>query len=193
MPHQPAVLAISGSARAASYNTRLLRLVLPALESEGVAVEEMDLGALSLPLMNEDLEAAEGTPAAALRLKKAIARADGLVIASPEYNGSITPLLKNAIDWASRPGASDEPKMVFSGKIGLVISASPGQLGGMRAQYHVRQILGNLGALVLPELISLPNAGQALTEDGNHLPSNLQDKIAKTAAKMARTLQQLIQ
>ena len=97
-------LCLSGSLRAESFNTRLLGVARGLLDGTGRETEMVSPDDLrALPLMDQDLEAREGLPDAAIRLKRAFAEADGVLIACPEYNGSITPLLKNIIDWVSRP------------------------------------------------------------------------------------------
>jgi len=125
------VLGISGSLRKASFNTALLRAAIP-LAPEGMTIEAASIA--EVPLYNEDLLQAAGFPAPVAALRAAIAGADALLIASPEYNFSIPGVLKNAIDWASRP-----PDQPFAGKAVALMSASNGMLGGARAQYHLRQ------------------------------------------------------
>src|SRR5258706_12042642 len=135
------VLGISGSLRKASFNTAALRAcgeLMPA----GMTLSLAEIGAL--PLFNQDVLDA-GMPAPVKRLRDALAAADGLLIASPEYNFSLTPALKNAIDWASRP-----PNQSWQDKPVAVFSASAGPLGGARVQYDMRRILGQLWAHVLP-------------------------------------------
>jgi len=125
------VLGISGSLRQASFNTALLRAAIQ-LAPEGMTIEVAPIA--DVPLYNEDLRQACGIPAPVAALRAAIAGADALLIASPEYNFSIPGVLKNAIDWAARP-----PDHPFAGKPVALMSASNGMLGGARAQYHLRQ------------------------------------------------------
>jgi chromate reductase len=135
------VLGISGSLRKASYNTMILRAcggMMPA----GMSLEITEIG--DLPLFNQDVFDA-GLPAPVQRLRAAISAADGVLIASPEYNFSLTPALKNAIDWASRP-----PNPCWQDKPIAIFSASGGPLGGARVQYDIRRILGQLWGHVLP-------------------------------------------
>ena len=137
------VLGISGSLRKASYNTALLKAcaeLMPAgVKMTGYA--RLD----DIPLFNQDVFDA-GTPESARRFRAEVAAADGLLIASPEYNFSLTPALKNAIDWASRP-----PNQVFQDKPIAIFSASQGPMGGARVQYDLRRILGQLWGHVLPK------------------------------------------
>ena len=169
------VLAFAGSARAGSYNARLLAHAVELLRARGAEVEVLDLGALALPLYNADDESAHGAPEGALRLKAALRAHDALLIASPEYNGFFPPLLKNAIDWASRPD-SGQPSP-FAGKVAALIAASPGALGGIRALPALRILLSILGVLVLPGQLALPLAHEAFAEDGSLRDARLEKTL----------------
>ena len=135
------VLGISGSLRKGSYNTAALRacaeLLPPGMTLGFARIDD-------LPLFNQDVMDA-GIPAPVKRLRDEVAAADGLLIASPEYNFSVSAALKNAIDWASRP-----PNQVFQDKPIAIFSAAAGPLGGARVQYDLRRILGQLWGHVLP-------------------------------------------
>lgn len=139
------ILGISGSLRAKSFNTLALHAA-GTLMPEGMSLTIASYG--DIPLYNQDTQD-QGMPASVIRLRDEIARADGVLVASPEYNFSISGVLKNAIDWLSR--LPDQP---FKGKPVALLSASGGPLGGARAQYDVRKILGSQDALVLlkPEI-----------------------------------------
>ena len=145
----------------------------------------IDLRDLPLPLFDGDLEDKEGLPENAKRLKALLRAHDGLLISSPEYNSSITGVLKNAIDWASRAETDDEPALVcFRGKIAALLSASPGALGGLRGLVHLRAILGNIGVIVLPDQVAVSAAHEAFDESGK-----LKDpKRAAQVAGVARGL-----
>ena len=158
------LLAISGSSRQGSVNLRLLDAATHIARTLGAEVTCLDLRTLALPLYDGDLEAASGLPEGCIALKKALAEHDALLIASPEYNGFFSPLLKNAIDWASRPqGSLPSP---FAGTVAGLIAASPGALGGIRGLPAVRQLLCNLGVLVTPGQMSLPRAHEAFDAQG---------------------------
>jgi NAD(P)H-dependent FMN reductase len=92
---------------------------------------------------------------------------DGLLLSSPEYNSSITGVLKNTIDWASRPAPGEPPLVAFDGKVAGLLSASPGNLGGLRGLVHVRAILGNIGVYVVPGQVAISRAHEAFAEDGS--------------------------
>jgi NAD(P)H-dependent FMN reductase len=121
-----------------------------------------------LPLYDGDLEAAEGVPPAALALKRLFGGHAGIFIACPEYNASVTPLLKNTLDWVSRVREDGEPPLAaYKGRVFAIGSASPGAFGGFRAQMALRQVLEiGLGALVLPDGVAVPEAHKAFAEDG---------------------------
>src|SRR5205823_5883236 len=169
MARDVSLIALSGSTRAESHNRALARLAAAAAERAGATVTFVDLRDLALPLYDADLETAEGLPAALVRFKSACVAADGYLIAAPEYNGSLSAVLKNTIDWLSRPGPQpgETPFTLaaFRGKVAGVMSASPGAWGGIRGLSHVREILAGMGVLVAAEQFALPGAHQAFAED----------------------------
>ena len=162
----PTLLAFAGSARRDSFNARLARFAAREAEAAGARAVLLDLARYELPLYNGDLEAEAGLPPAAEALKALFLEHDGFLIASPEYNGSISPLLKNAIDWVSRPVAGQPPLVWFSGKTAGLMAASPGPLGGLRGLVHLRQILSNIGVLAVPAQHAVARAGEAFDADG---------------------------
>ena len=186
------ILAFAGSTRRESLNKRLVRVAAEGARQAGAEVTLLDLAELPLPLFDQDLEAAEGMPRNARRLKALMTGHDGFLISSPEYNSSISGVLKNAIDWASRR-EPEEPRLVaFAGKAAALMSASPGSLGGLRGLVHVRAILGNLGVLVLPEQKAVPRAHQAFTDDGSLADPRLQEDVGGLGARLTEVLARLI-
>lgn len=172
------ILAFAGSARQESVNKKLVKIAMQGAKATGAEVTYLDFRDLPLPLYDGDLEKAEGLPANVRQLKALMKAHQGFLIACPEYNSSITPLLKNAIDWASRP-EPDEPSLAcFKDKVAVLMSASPGGLGGLRGLVHVRSILGNIGVLVLPDQKAIGNAYQAFDEN-----DNLQDESQRIAIR----------
>ncbi len=172
------VAIISGSLRKGSFNSSLARFVANDMASRGsVSIDEISLLALDLPMFSEDLEVA-GIPASVLALKDRLIAADAVLIASPEYNGSLSGALKNAIDWASRPREGEASLACFKGKVGGLLAASPGAIGGLRGMRHVRQILTQLQMVVVPAEFALGVAHEAFDADGN-----LKDERAATMAK----------
>ncbi len=160
------ILAFAGSTRADSVNKKLVRVAMQGAAAAGARCTFVDLRDLPLPLFDEDREKAEGHPEACRALKKMLIESDGFLIASPEYNSSISAVLKNAIDWATRPAPDEAPLAAFKGKVAGIMAASPGGLGGIRGLVHLRAILGNIGVIVLPEQATLPDAVAAFGPDG---------------------------
>ncbi len=177
MSQLPKILAFAGSARKDSFNKKILRIAVAGARQAGGEVTLIDLKDYPLPLFDQDLEAAEGAPANAVKLKRLFVEHDALLIAAPEYNSTITPLLKNTIDWVSRPAPGEAPLVGFQGKLATLMSASPGGLGGLRGLVHVRSLLGNIGVLVLPGQVAVPTAHEALAADGSLKDANLSASI----------------
>ena len=165
----PKILVFAGSARRDAYSRKLAAAVVPLLESAGGKVTRVELGDLDLPMYHGDLEAEKGLPANVRKLQLLLADHNALLIATPEYNGSMTPLMLNAIDWASRPD-KDNPTTsggaIFAGKPAAIIGSSPGALGGMRSLFHLRDLLGYLGMLVIPQQLAVGKAHEAFAADG---------------------------
>ncbi len=165
-PSRPQVLAMAGSTREGSFNKRLLRIAVAGARAAGGDVTELDLRDVPLPLYDGDLEAREGIPPNGLRVKQLLLENHGLLIASPEYNSSFSGVLKNTLDWASRPAPGESPLACFVGKVAVLMSASPGALGGLRGLGHVRAMLSNIHVLVLPDQLAISKAHEAFTSDG---------------------------
>lgn len=173
------IAVISGSIRKGSFNTMLARFVASNMAGDGrVEIDEVSLAQLDLPMFSEDIESDSGLPASVLELKDRLIAADAVLIASPEYNGSLSGALKNAIDWASRPREGEVSLGCFKGKVGGLLSTSPGAIGGLRGLRHVRQILTQLHMVVVPTEYALGVAHEAFDEQGN-----LKDERAATMAK----------
>lgn len=160
------LLAISGSTRWASLNTQLLRCASRLAEQEGAAVTQIDLRSFPMPLYDGDLEEESGVPESVKRVRNLMMAHDGLLLACPEYNGSITPLLKNTIDWCSRPDRDDQGGVAYRGKVAGLVSASPGALGGLRGLVHVRAILNGVGMHVVPAQFALGGAHNSFDDHG---------------------------
>ncbi|MDX2263973.1 MAG: NAD(P)H-dependent oxidoreductase [Hyphomicrobiales bacterium] len=161
-------LCLAGSARAASFNQRLAAAAAREAGAQGAVVTLLSPRDYAMPLYDGDLEAREGAPHAAVALANHFKTAQAVFIASPEYNASISPFLKNALDWVSRVKADGEPPLfAYKNRVFAIGSASPGALGGMRGLIALRHCMElGLGALVLPDQIAVPNAGQAFDEAG---------------------------
>lgn len=169
------ILALSGSTREKSFNSRLLDIAVTGARLAGAEVTVVNLRDYDMPLFNQDLEYQEGAPDSVIQLKNLMIQHQGLLIASPEYNGFSSPLLKNMLDWMSRQSNQHEPPMfAYNGKIAAVMAASPGAGGGTRGLTILRILLQNLGVMALPGQITLGGAGQAFREDGRLHDDQLQ-------------------
>ena len=166
---RPSIVVMAGSSRRDSFARRLAHACLEPLSQIGADVQLIELGDYPMPLYNGDLERDSGLPDAAVALQQRLYSSDGVLVVNPEYNGSITPLLMNTLDWCSRPNPKDEPRSggaVFAGRAAAVLATSPGPMGGMRVLFHVRDILGYLGMHVIPQQLGVGNAGSAFADDG---------------------------
>jgi len=163
----PRILAFAGSLRRESFNKRLVPIAARAARDAGAEVNVIDLRDFPLPVFDQDLEAEQGMPENGKKLKQLFLDHDGFLIASPEYNSSVTAVLKNTIDWVSRPAPGEPSVVAFRGRAAALMSASPGALGGLRGLVHVRSILGNIGVIVLPDQVAVPKAGEAFNADGS--------------------------
>jgi chromate reductase, NAD(P)H dehydrogenase (quinone) len=188
MPHTMKLLFVAGSARQASFNKKLAHLGTEIARANGIAATFADLSDYPMPIYDGDLEAAEGPPENARKLKALMTIHDGIFIAAPEYNASMAPLLKNAIDWVSRIKDEGEvPLQVFKSRVFALGAASPGAFGGIRGLMHLRQSLElGLGALVLPDQIAVPRAMEAFDDHG-HLKDKANQELLKVViSKLAR-------
>jgi NAD(P)H-dependent FMN reductase len=163
----PKILLFPGSNRSGSWNGKLAGTLMEALSRIECEAQRISLRDYPMPIFDQDLEDAEGQPEPALRLARLFHEHDGVIIVSPEYNTSITPLVKNTLDWVSRVSADAQgPLKPYRKKVFGLASASPGKFGGIRGLFHLRAILGNCGAFVIPEQVSITLAEKAFDEDG---------------------------
>jgi len=182
------LLIIAGSERAGAYSRRLARVAASAARRDGCDVTEFDLRALALPLYDGDLEHGSGVPAAALRLRDALAGHDAMLLVTPEYNGFPTPLVLNAFDWMSRipataPGGGG--LAATANKPAALLSSSPGPLGGLRAMNLMRQYLqGNFAMIVAPQQFALVKAGEAFDEAGALKDAKAQQSVEHVLAAL---------
>lgn len=171
----PKILVIPGSIRTGSHNVKLAALAAKELTLIDADVTRISLADYELPIYDADDDVRGGQPANAVALKQMIMAHQGVFIASPEYSASVTPLLKNAIDWVSRVRERGEPTYAaFKGRVFAIASASPGRTGGVRSLMALRQILElGCGALVIPEQVAIANADQAFDERDNIVDTGL--------------------
>lgn len=191
MSNQPKILVFAGSAREGSYNKKLARLAAKAAEKAGAVATFIDLRDLPMPLFDEDLEARDGEHPNAKTFKDHMKAHDGFIIVSPENNGTYSALLKNVIDWASRKRTGETKFECFADKITVLMSASPGPLGGMRGLVSLRILLSNIQILVLPDQLTLSSADKAFNEDGSLKDPAKQESVEQLATKLVGMVRKL--
>jgi chromate reductase len=184
----PKILAFAGSARTDSYNKRLARIAGAGARQAGARVTILDLREYPMPIFDGDLETAEGLPRNAALVREMMLGHDGFLIASPEYNGSVTPLLKNVIDWTSRAGKGEDGLAPYRNKFAVLMSASPGGYGGLRGLAHLRAILQNTGMIVLPDQVTVGRAEEMFTADGNMRDASRQTAVERLGQALALTI-----
>ncbi len=190
---QPRILAFAGSTREASFNKRLVRAAAGFASAAGAAVTAIDLRDFPLPLFDEDIEARDGLPEPGRRLKELFRQNDGLLISTAEYNSSLPAVLKNAIDWLSRPEAGQAPLSCFNGKVAAIMAASPGALGGLRCLYHLRAVLQNINVMVLPEMRAVSSAQNAFDDQGAIRDEGVRTAVERIARQLVDTVRRLAQ
>lgn len=172
------ILAFAGSSRRGSVNKKLVNIAASAAKQQGADVTVIDLLDFPMPLFNQDLEKEQGLPEPVREFKQLLIDHDGFLIASPEYNSAYSPLLKNAIDWASRAESDQEPPLqAYRGKYAAIMSASPGALGGLRGLVVLRMLLNNLGVTVIPQQQAIPQAFKAFDEHDQLIDAGQRDAV----------------
>ncbi|MBE0613997.1 MAG: NAD(P)H-dependent oxidoreductase [Burkholderiales bacterium] len=186
------IVVFAGSARKDSLNKKLARVAAESVRAAGATATFVDLADYPIPLYDGDLEARDGLPVNARKLKDLFIAHQGLLIVSPENNASISSLLKNTLDWISRQDGKESGLVPYQGKVAAIAGASPGALGGLRGLTHLRAILQNLRVLVLSEQFALDHADAAFDADGKlkdakHLSaiSALAKRLVDVSAKLA--------
>ena len=193
MPTRPRLLAFAGSTRRDSFNKKLVAIAAAGARAAGADVTVADLREFPMPIYDGDLERENvgGLPPEAKRWKALLIEHQGLLISSPEYNSSISGVLKNAIDWATRPEPNEPPLVAFKGKVAALMAASPGNLGGLRGLVTVRSILGNIGVIVLPDQVTVPSASEAFDADGGLKDASLSAKVERLGKTLASVVARL--
>lgn len=185
------ILAFAGSTRKDSWNQKVLDVAVGGARNAGAEVTLVSLADYPMPLYNADWHQENGVPQSTRELRKLMMAANGILIASPEYNASITPLLKNTLDWLSQEVDGQSGSAPFAGKIGGLMGASNGAFGTIRALPHVSYILSNLGVFMLP-VVAVPgvagafDAGGAMTnERAKKMLTGLGERLAHTIVRLA--------
>lgn len=184
------ILAFAGSVRKESWNRKVLGLAVQGARDAGANVTLVDLADYPMPIYDADWHKLNGVPESMLRLREKMRQANGLLIASPEYNSSITPLLKNTIDWLSQPVDGVSGNAPFTDKIGAVIGASDGGFGTIRALPHVSYILSNLGVFMLP-VVAVPGVSKLFDTEGRMTNERSRNTVMGLGAKLARMIEKL--
>ncbi len=185
---KPKILAFAGSTRIDSFNKKLVKIAATGAVEGGADVTVIDLRDFAMPLYDGDLEHQQGLPSSARKLKDLMLSHQGFLISAPEYNSSISGVLKNTIDWVSRPSEGEEPLACFKGKVAGIMSASPGGLGGLRGLVHVRAILENIYVLVIPDQIAVGKAHEVFNADGTLKDKKQEDQVKKIGSDVAKLL-----
>jgi len=184
------ILAFAGSARRDSWNRKVLEVAVAGARDAGAEVTVVNLGDYPMPIYHADWHEEHGVPAPMLELRRLMMAANGLLIASPEYNTSITPLLKNTVDWLSQDVNGESGRAPFEGKVGGLMGASNGAFGTIRALPHVSSILSNLGVLMLP-IVAVPGVANAFDETGAMTNERTRLLVSGLGARLANTIVKL--
>lgn len=188
---KPKILAFAGSTRTDSFNKKLVKIAAAGAKEAGADVTTIDLRDYPMPLYDGDLEQKEGLSSATHKLKELMLSHQGFLISSPEYNSSISGVLKNTIDWASRQGDDESPMSCFKDKVAGIMSASPGGLGGLRGLVHVRAILENMGVLVIPSQVAISKAHEAFNSEGALKDQKQERQVKNIGASLTEMLLKL--
>ena len=188
---KPKILAFAGSTRTDSFNKKLVKIAAAGANEDGADVTIIDLRDFQMPPYDEDLEKKDGLPSSARKLKELMLSHHGLLISSPEYNSSISGVLKNTLDWTSRQSNGEPPLSCFKDKVAGLMSASPGGLGGLRGLVHVRAILENMGVLVIPKQIAISKAHEVFNSDGSMKDPKQEKQVKSIGANLSKILQKL--
>jgi len=171
------LLFLAGSARKESINKKLVKAASSITEGMTAHPTFIDLADFDMPIYNSDLEDKSGLPENAKKLKQLFINHDGFCIACPEYNGTFTPLLKNALDWISRPNGDQGGLDGYQGKTCALLSASPGALGGLRGLVDIRKMLSGIGVHVIPNQLAVGGAYDKFDADGNLIDDGERKKL----------------
>jgi chromate reductase len=191
MSEKVRLLALAGSLRKGSYNKNILKIAVRGAREAGAEVALLDLLDYPMPLYNQDDQDAEGLPENAEKLKEMMKSSDGFIIASPEYNSSVSGVLKNTIDWTSRQTEGESVLECYRDKNAVIMSASPSYRGGLRGLFALRFILQNIGVMVIPEMEGISRAHEAFNEDGSLKDARLEARIEGLGRKLVEVTRKL--
>jgi NAD(P)H-dependent FMN reductase len=185
------ILAFAGSSRRESWNRKVLEVAVAGAREAQAEVTVVNLADYPMPIYNADWHQENGVPPAMLELRALMMASNGLLIASPEYNTSITPLLKNTIDWLSQDVNGEGGDAPFTNKVGGLMGASNGGFGTIRALPHVSHMFANLGVLMLP-VVAVPTVSKSFDESGTTMTNDrIKKRLTDLGARLARTIVKL--
>jgi len=189
----PKILLFAGSIRKGAYSGKVADCAQKELAMQGAEVTRISLADYPLPIMDEDLEEEKGIPENAYKLARLMASNDAILICTPEYNGSMPPLLKNTIDWVSRisKDTNGKPLKPYPGKVVGICSSSNGHFAGIRSANHLRAVLSHIQMEVIAPQVSVPNGAEAFDEDGEFKDERLRKgmhRLCETLIRHARLL-----
>ena len=188
----PKILVFAGSVRTGAFSGRTADVAQTELAMQGAVVTRISLADYPLPILDEDLEKEKGIPENAMKLGRLIAAHDGLLIATPEYNGSIPPLLKNTIDWVSRVRKDGgRPFRPLGGKVAGLCSSSNGHFAGVRCINHLRAVLVRCQMEVVTPECSVPEGGSAFDENGSFRDERLRQSMEHLCRTLIETSRML--
>lgn len=180
------IIFIAGSLREKSYNKMLAKAACNmALQHADIDARYIEILDYEMPIYNGDIEEKSGLPEAAKKLKLMFAKSDGIFIATPEYNSSYSAVLKNTIDWISRPENDDEtPLVAFKGKKALITATSPGTWGGLRALTPLRLLLANIGVDVMGDQLAIPASNKVFDEKTGEIKDDAKAEALSNLVRM---------
>lgn len=183
------LIVLAGSLRAESWNRKVVAVAAESAKKAGATVTVIDIRDYRMPMFDEDLESAKGLPAECLKLKDIFKAHDGFLFGCPEYNSSITAVLKNTIDWLSRPRQGEKPLECFAGKVAGLTAASAGALGGLRGLFAVREILQNIQVIVNPKMAAVSKVNELWDDQSSTLREGplrtAVEDVGRTTAELA--------
>jgi len=186
------LIFLAGSARKTSLNKKLAKAAQAMAKDLGANTTYIDLADYEMPIYNGDYEEKNGLPESTKALKKIFIEHDGFLIASPEYNSSFSPVLKNTLDWISRPESDEEPRLAaFTGKTAALVAASPGALGGLRGLVPLRMMLSSINVHVTRTHLALNHAAKAFDENNNLTDENQKNMLEAVVKEFVHTAKAL--
>lgn len=183
---EPKILALAGSTRKGSFNQKLAKEAAEIARKKGATVTYIDLKDYPIPLYDGDLEAERGMPQKAKEIRDMMIASDGIIISTPEYNGSVSGTLKNTIDWLSRAEKGGFSLEAFKGKSFALMSASVSRRGGKAALDHLAYIIEHIEGKVVPTKVAVPDAHEAFDNDGNLKDPALKKSLEKEIQELMR-------